>query len=76
MDTYKCNQTDYHGEIVRLRRHIEKLERLATQRGARMLIMREWIIEGIGEDMWTDFANIHNAHDWFDADGVPVREGK
>ena len=26
MDTYKCNQTDYHGEVVRLRRRIEQLE--------------------------------------------------
>ena len=34
--------------IIGLDKHIEELEKLATQRGARMQIMREWIESIIG----------------------------
>lgn len=51
---------------------IEKLERLSTQRGARMQIMREWMVRHY---IWDPLLRENiEASDWFDADGVPVRE--
>lgn len=58
-------------------RHIEQLEQLATQRGERMQIMREWIGSAGDGDHWDDFLVAYpKAADWFDADGVPVKEMK
>lgn len=72
MDAY--NQARQLTEILRLRRRIEELERLATQRGARMQIMRDWMINN---GQWNFFSyDRREAADWFDADGVPAQEGR
>ena len=53
---------------------LEKANRLATQRGARMQMLKTWI------DMnkkWESFLiHMPEAADWFDADGVPVRKAR
>ncbi len=54
-------------------------QRRATQRGARMQIMREWMQQYSYEksnffdnSCWHDFMKAHpEAADWFDEDGVP-----
>ena len=71
-------QTGFDGDdmgVQGLHERIEELEKLATQRGARMQIMREFIVH---RDMWDGYFNyLHDdADSWFDADGVPVREEK
>lgn len=59
---------------------IEALERESTQRGARMQIMRDWMEETperLWGDLWQMFLGEHpnsDYQDWFDADGVPVKE--
>ena len=50
---------------------IEDLERLATQRGARMKLMRLMLIR---KQLWSEFVVLAKAEDWFDEDGVPVEE--
>lgn len=59
---------------------LEKANRLATQRGARMQIMREWIADqSYSMDIrgWEGFCLDHpEATDWFNEDGVPVKEGE
>ena len=57
-----------------LEQRIAELERLATQRGARMQIMANWMYQ---MKLWPNFLLEYPdaGRDWFDADGVPV-EGK
>jgi hypothetical protein len=59
-------------------KRIEELEKLASQRGARMQIMRDWMVEQEAEgyvSVWHKFLRRRlYAEDWFDGDGVPVRE--
>ena len=63
-----------------LEQRIEELEKLATQRGARMQIMREWMVRtditdlavtGIFLWVWDAFLDNVNTENWFDNDGVP-----
>ena len=58
----------------------KEAEKLATQCGARMQIMREWMLaqERSGyTSVWQQFLRRnYEADDWFDEDGVPAREGK
>ena len=66
----------YKAEVkvrIELNKRIEELEKESTQRGARMQIMREYMTSG----EWKLFLDAHpEAADWFDDDGVPVREGE
>ena len=60
-------------------KEINAANKLATQRGARMQMMREWMrgSQWDGDNPWHEFQRDYpDAADWFDADGVPVREGK
>lgn len=58
-------------ELWQAKQRIEELERLATQRGARMQIMRAWM-RTYGH--WDRFLqDREDAVDWFDEYGVPVR---
>jgi hypothetical protein len=57
---------------------ISELSQKATQRGARMQIMRRWMMEyshyfvGRPIGCWDEFLKKHpQADDWFDEDGVP-----
>ena len=77
------NKTLAMGALVALGQ-AEDAWKLATQRGARMQIMREWMLnefDGV-EPLWHAFLRDRflrdrmEADDWFDADGVPVQEGR
>ena len=69
-------------DYMELVQHNLELARLASQRGARMQIMREWLASQafvIPRKDWMDYwdqfvAYCPEAAGWFDADGVPVRE--
>lgn len=67
-------------ECHKLRAQVEALSKCCTQRGARMQIMREWMDSnrGIGPptEWWYFVEERPEAAKWFDADGVPVREGE
>jgi hypothetical protein len=55
------------------RHRIALLEKENTQRGARMQIMWEWM----SYKDWMYFVQEYpDAKNWFDADGVPAREGR
>jgi len=61
-----------------LQDELKARERQAAQRGARMQIMMEWMDGNMPkwkDTLWRDFLrNYPEANDWFDEDGVPVRE--
>jgi hypothetical protein len=59
--------------IRRKEKEINAANKLATQRGARMQIMRAWMVR---HHFWQSFPTRTDIKDWFDEDGVPVREGK
>lgn len=77
-----CEYESLQHEIDRLRAKVKALSKCCTQRGARMQIMRDFLVK-IDEphmDMgWRRFVADYNhpeAAGWFDADGVPVGEGE
>ncbi|NCA72010.1 MAG: hypothetical protein EOM91_18415 [Sphingobacteriia bacterium] len=50
---------------------LDALRQMASQRGARLQILREWM----RETDWLHFCGDHpGADQWFDADGVPVSQ--
>lgn len=57
------------------RPEMDDLRKKATQRGARMQLMRDWLASpenGAGSAEWDWFCERYpNALDWFDEDGVP-----
>ena len=61
-------------------RQSQSFASLASERGARMQIMREWMQQTFYQHppyrkLWRWFQHDHSeAADWFDEDGVPVRE--
>jgi hypothetical protein len=60
----------WHDETLAERdEKIDILRQQVTQRGARMQIMRKWLMEWAGLKRLTDA--YPEAADWFDADGVP-----
>ena len=65
-----------------LKSRLEELEKLATQRGKRIQIMREWMrhewLSGyMYKTVWMAFIGKHPEEaGWFDADGVPVRNAR
>ena len=58
----------------RMYAQLEHYKKLATQRGARMQILHEAIIEAYSNEPEGPLHDvISRASEWFDADGVPVR---
>jgi predicted nuclease with TOPRIM domain len=71
-DREQLAEVDAEGEQSGSETEIEQLRKKATQRGARMQIMREWMATRAGMRVWASFCLEHpEAADWFDADGVP-----
>jgi hypothetical protein len=64
----------YENEIGQLRRELERVNKCCTQRGARMQIMREWMLlpRGLGPPTeWEYFTEERpESKQWFDADGA------
>lgn len=77
----RLDDSDTDKIITALEQH-ESLSKQASQRGARLQIMRDWmkkhsvIMNEFGDEQsaWSAFADYHDADSWFDEDGVPVRE--
>lgn len=57
---------------------LDELRKQSTQRGARMQVMRQWLIDFYDDGVfqmsaWDAFLNDHpEAEGWFDERGVPV----
>ena len=64
-------------DVPALLSRIKRLEQESTQRGARLQIMREWMVDTLwdGHSTWHRLLQERpGVIDWFDFDGVPVRE--
>jgi hypothetical protein len=75
----EMSKKELRQRIEELSRQSQKFASLASQRGARMQIMREWML-GIyyrPTHVWDEFLREYReAENWFDDAGVPVREGR
>ena len=64
--------------VYQLRAEVDKWKALATRRGARMQIIRDWLdtpnMLGSPSEWWYFCEERPEAETWFDADGVPVSE--